>query len=202
MKMIKTLLSIAAVSLIAGTASAQMKIGLIDLRKVFDDYYKTKAADTLLKDQAADLEKQKKTLIDQYQKATEDYKKALDDSNNQAVSADEREKRKKSAETSLLEIKRMEDQITQFDRTARTTLDERKDRMREKILEEIRTVVTARAKAGNFSMVLDTASESFNKTPILLYSNGENDMTTSVLSQLNASEPATPRASDKKDDKK
>jgi outer membrane protein len=199
MNMTKTLLSLAAVALLAGTASAQPKIGLIDLRKVFDDYYKTKAADTLLKDQASDLEKQKKSLLDQYTKATEDYKKALDDSNNQAVSADEREKRKKSAETSLLEIKRMEDQITQFDRTARTTLDERKDRMREKILEEIRTVVTARAKAGNFSMVLDTASESFNKTPILLYSNGENDMTTSVLSQLNASEPSTPRTSDKKD---
>jgi outer membrane protein len=199
MNMTKTLLSLATVALLAGTASAQPKIGLIDLRKVFDDYYKTKAADTLLKDQAADLEKQKKSLLDQYTKATEDYKKALDDSNNQAVSADEREKRKKNAETSLLEIKRMEDQITQFDRTARTTLDERKDRMREKILEEIRTVVTARAKAGNFSMVLDTASESFNKTPILLYSNGENDMTTSVLSQLNASEPSTPRTSDKKD---
>src|ERR1043166_9355028 len=132
MNMTKTLLSLATVALLAGTASAQPKIGLIDLRKVFDDYYKTKAADTLLKDQAADLEKQKKSLLDQYTKATEDYKKALDDSNNQAVSADEREKRKKNAETSLLEIKRMEDQITQFDRTARTTLDEHEDKTQAK----------------------------------------------------------------------
>jgi len=197
----KILLIIAAVLCLSTSAPAQ-KIGLIDLRKVFDDYYKTKAADTLLKDQAADLDKQKKSLIDQYQKATDDYKKALDDANNQAVSLDEREKRKKSAETSLLEIKRMEDQINQFERTARTTLEERQHRMRENILEEIRTVVNAKAKAGNYSMVIDTAAESFNKTPVLLYNNGENDITAGVLSQLNASEPASSKFPDKRDDKK
>src|SRR5438046_6888908 len=127
----KILLTIAALAWLTASASAQSKIGLIDLRKVFEDYYKTQAADALLKDRASDLDKQKKGLLEQYQKATDDYKKALDDANNQAVSADEREKRKKSAEANLLEIKRMEDQINQFDRSARATLDEQPRRMRE-----------------------------------------------------------------------
>src|ERR1043166_7121557 len=168
MKIRYSILTIILAALLAGSACAQTKIGLIDLRKVFDDYYKTKAADALLKDQASDLDKQRKNLVDQYQKSNDDYKKALDDANNQAVSADEREKRKKSAEANLLEMKRLEDSINQFDRTARTTLEERQHGMREKILEEIRTMINARAKAGGFSMVLDTASESINKTPILL----------------------------------
>ena len=202
MNNLKTLLSIAAVALLAGSASAQNKIGLIDLRKVFDDYYKTKAADALLKDRAADLEKQEKGLKEQYQKAADDYKKALDDANNQAVSAEEREKRKKSAETSLLEAKRMEESINQFERTARSTLEEQQRRMRDNILEEIRTVINAKAKAGSLSMVLDSASESINKTPIMLYNNGENDITAGVLAQLNATEPATPKPTEKKDDKK
>jgi outer membrane protein len=196
----KVLLALAAVVLTTGcSALAQGKLAIIDLQKVFDGYYKTKAADALIKDRASDLEKQKKGLLDQYQKATDDYKKALDDANNQAVSADEREKRKKSAEANLLEIKRMEDQINQFDRSARTTLDEQLRRMRENILEEIRTVVNAKAKSGSFSMVLDTAAESFNKTPIVLYHNGENDLTTNVLNQLNATEPQSgSKTSDKK----
>ncbi len=185
------------------SASAQGKIGLIDLRKVFDDYYKTKAADSLLKDQASDLDKQRKSLMDQYQKATDDYKKALDDANNQAISADEREKRKKGAEANLLEIKRLEESVNQFDRTARTTLEERQRRMRDSILEEIRTVITAKAKAASLSMVIDTASESVNKTPILLYTNGENDITANVLKQLNASEPpSTAKPGSGKDEKK
>src|SRR5438874_13680765 len=107
MKIRNSILTVILAALLAGSASAQTKIGLIDLRKVFDDYYKTKAADALLKDRAVDLEKQEKGLKEQYQKAVDDYKKGLDDANNQAVSADEREKRKKSSETSLLEAKRM-----------------------------------------------------------------------------------------------
>ena len=169
MKAPKILLTIAAAALVAGSAFAQAKIGIIDLQKVFDGYYKTKAADALIKDHAADLEKQKKGLLDLYEKATADYRKALDDSNNQAVSADEREKRKKGAENNLLEVKRIEDQINQFERSAGATLEEKLRRMRESILEEIRAVVNAKAKAGGFSMVFDTASESFNKTPVLLY---------------------------------
>ena len=197
----KILLALAATALLTGLASAQTKIGLIDLRKVFDDYYKTKAADSLLKDQAGDLDKQRKSLMDQYQKATDDYKKALDDANNQAVSADEREKRKKGAEANLLEIKRIEESINQFDRTARSTLEERQRRMRDSILEEIRTVITAKAKAGSFTLVVDTASESLNKTPIVLYNNGENDITAGVLTQLNANEPPSTSPT-KKEDKK
>src|SRR5712664_2808067 len=124
MNTLKTFLAVVVAALLTGSASAQAKIGLIDLQKVFDGYYKTKAADALIQDQKADFLKQKKTLLEGYEKAGNDYKKALDDSNNQAVSADEREKRKKGAENNLLEVKRIEDQIYQFERTGGATLEE------------------------------------------------------------------------------
>lgn len=175
---------------LAFSAGAQGKIGTIDLRRVFDEYYKTKAADATLKDRAGDLDKERKALLDQYQKATEDYKKALDDANNQAVSADEREKRKKTAESKLLEIKELEQNITQFDKQATNTLTEQQRRMRDNILGEIRGVINAKAKAAGLGIVFDTAAESVNKTPIVLYTGGnENDLTSAVLSQLNASAP-------------
>ena len=87
MNTLKTIFAVLAAVLLTGPASAQTKIGLIDLQKVFDGYYKTKAADALIQDQKADFLKQKKTLLEGYEKAGNDYKKALDDSNNQAVSA-------------------------------------------------------------------------------------------------------------------
>jgi len=177
-------------AVLAISAEAQSRVAIIDLRKVFDDYYKTKAADATLKDRAGDLEKERKALTDQYQKLTEDYKKALDGANDQAVSADEREKRKKSAESRLIEIKELEQNLTQFDRQSRTTLEEQQRRMSDNILAEIKTVVAAKAKAGNFAMVIDTAAESFNRTPILLYNSGENDITAAVLTQMNANAPA------------
>src|SRR5258705_430828 len=175
-------------------ASAQGKIGTIDLREVFDKYHKTKTADARLKDQAADLDKERKAMMDQYQKTTDDYKAALEGANDQAVSADEREKRKKTAESKLLDIKKLETDIRQFDNQARAALEEDQRKYRDKILVEIRNVINARAKSAGYSLVLDSAAESFNKTPVIMYTNGENDLTTMVLTELNANAPAPPPA--------
>lgn len=170
-------------------AAAQGKIAIVDLRKVFDDYYKTKAADSQLKDQAADLAKESKAYMEQYQKVSDDYKKLLDEANNQAVSFDEREKRKKAAEGKLVEIKELETTIRQFENSARTTLEEKKRQMREKILAAIRDIINVKAKAAGYSMVIDTAAESVNQTPVVIYHNGDNDITAAVLAELNASAP-------------
>jgi len=191
----KTICSTVLLALcIASSAMAQGKIAIVDLRKVFDDYYKTKAADSQLKDQAADLAKESKAYMEQYQKASDDYKKLLDDANNQAVSSDEREKRKKAAEGKLVEIKELETTIRQFENTARTTLEEKKRQMREKILSAIREIINTKAKAAGYAMVIDIAAESVNQTPVVPYYNGDNDITAAVLQDLNASAPISPKA--------
>src|SRR6266511_1617881 len=105
--------------MILASNAAEMKIATIDLKKVFDVYYKTRLADASIKEEANGLEKDRKGLVDEHQKAVDDYKKALDEANNQAVSSDEREKRKKEAEGKLIKINDLRQTIEQFDRTAR-----------------------------------------------------------------------------------
>jgi len=203
MKTYNVLAGFALSALVTFSAAAQSKLGVIDLQKVFDGYYKTAAASSSLKERADSLEKEKKAMLEQYQKITDEYKKALDDANDQAVSADEREKRKKTAEGKLLDIKALEQSVNDFEKTARTSLDEQSRRMRENILGEIRKVIDAKAKNGGFSLVVDTAAETRNMTPIVLYTNGENDLTADILKQLNSTAPpGTSKASDKKEDKK
>lgn len=175
---------------VAIPAQAETKVGIISLKKVFDGFWKTRQADVQLKDRAAEFDKQRKELIDGYQKANEEYKKLLDSAGDQAVSTEERDKRKKSAETKLREIQEIETQVNQFDRTARATLNEQQRRMRDSILREIQEVIATKSKTAAFSLVLDTAAESINNTPIVVFSNGENDITDDVLRQLNISAPA------------
>ena len=122
----KLIISLFCLAAFGVSANAEVRVAIIDLRKVFDDYYKTKAANSQLSDLAADMAKESKNYMDQYQKNSDDYKKLLDEANNQAVSSDEREKRKKAAEGKLLEMKELETTITQFQRTSRTTLEEKK----------------------------------------------------------------------------
>src|SRR2546425_2475155 len=162
------------ISLLSSSAWAQGRIGTIDLRKVFDSYWKTKQANAVLKDRKADMEKEYKNMLDDWKKAKEDYQTLLAGANDQAVSTDEREKRKKSAEEKLKYIKDTEDTILQYEKQARSTLGDQEQRARDNILGEIRIVLNAKAKAAGYTLVIDTASESFNHTPVVLFSSNEN----------------------------
>lgn len=170
-------------------APAQVKIGTINLHKVFDEYYKTRTADAELKERAAELDKERKAMVEAYQKLKDEYDKALTSAAELALSADERDRRKKAAEEKLLALRTKEQAITQFDREARTSLEEQQRRMREKILEEIRAMINTKAKAGNFTLVLDTSTVSSVVPPVVLYTSGENDLTSLVLEALNAAAP-------------
>ncbi|MFM1768567.1 MAG: hypothetical protein RJA22_1096 [Verrucomicrobiota bacterium] len=187
---------------VEASAQAAQRIAIVDLKKLFDEYFKTRIADAQLKEEATDLDKQRRGIADDYQKAAEDYKKALEDANNQAISAEEREKRKKAAEGSLVKANEIEQALKSFDRSARGNLEEKQRLAREKILKDIQNAVAGKARAGGYNLVLDTAAEGINRTPVLFYHDGKDDLTAAVLAQLNANAPADLPKSDRKDEKK
>jgi len=176
-------------ALMAVPALAEQRIAIIDLRKVFDNYWKRQQAEAALKSTGAEMDKELKGLQEDYQKAQDDYKKLLESANDQSVTSEERDKRKTAAENKLLQLKDAENTMRTFVDTARDKLDSQKKRMRDNILADIRAAISAKAKAGSYTLVIDSASDSFNQTPVLLYTNGENDMTDAILSQLNAGAP-------------
>lgn len=190
----RPLLAIALAIALSGGAQAQSKVGIIDLRKVFDNYYKTKQADAQLKERGQDILKVRKGMMDDFQKAQEDYNKLLEGAKDPSISSDEREKRKKSAESKFEEIKEIETNVRKYDSQAQENFAQQNQRMREKILAEIREVVDARAKADGYSVVVDVAAETVNRTPVVLYNNGQYDITTDVLKKLNESAPPAPAA--------
>jgi outer membrane protein len=180
----------AALVAFSATAQAQPRIGTVDLKKVFDGYYKTRQADTQLKDRATEAEKVLKGMLNDYQKSTEDYKRLSDGAVDQAVSSEERDRRSKAAQTKLLELQEIERSVKQYRAETTSRLEEQKKRMRDNILREIRDVITTKAKAGNYAFVLDIAAETVNLTPVVLYTTGQNDLTDEILAQINANAPA------------
>jgi outer membrane protein len=202
----RNLLSAVGALMIAATFSpsalAETKIAIIDLKKVFDGYYKTKHAHTKLMERAGDFDKARRGLIEDYQKANEEYKKMAEASSDVALGNDERGKKKADAEKKLSEIRDLENSIRQFDGQSKQTLAEQQRRMRDNVLRDIRDVISEIAKTSSFSLVLDTAAESINQVPIVLFTNGENDISDSVLTKLNATQPAdTGKAKEGKDEK-
>jgi len=177
------------IALMGGSALAQTKIATVDLRKLFDNYYKTKLAQAAIQEHAAQLDKDDKSMKDDLKKGSDDYQALLEQSNDQALSADERDRRKQAASDKLKELQSSKAAIDQYERQAQTTLGEQRQRMREKILVEIKDAVTTKAKAGGYTLVFDTAAETVNGTMAIAYTSGDNDLTDAVLAQLNAGAP-------------
>ncbi len=174
---------------LGGSALAQTKVATVDLKKLFDNYYKTKLAQAAIQDRAAQFDKDDKSMKDDLKKGSDDYQALLTQANDQALSADERDKRKQSADDKLKQLQASKAAIDQFERQAQTTLGEQRQRMRQNILTEINAAVAAKAKAADVTLVFDTAAETVNGTMAIVYSAGDNDLTDAVLAQLNAGAP-------------
>jgi outer membrane protein len=176
-------------TILSGSALAQTKIATVDLKKLFDSYYKTKLAQVSIQERATQLDKDDKGMKDDLKKGGDDYQALVQQANDQALSAEERDRRKQAADDKLKQLQASKAAIDQFERQAQTTLGEQRQRMRENILTEIKAAVTAQAKSGGYTLVFDTAAETVNGTMAIVYTNGDNDLTAAILSQLNAGAP-------------
>jgi outer membrane protein len=172
-------------------SAAEIKVAAVNLRSVFDAYWRTRQADIQLRDRASDFEKTRKGMVDEHQKANEEYHKLIDSASDSALSAEERERRKKDAESKLRDIREIEQNIGQLERTRDTTLRDQQARMRNRILGDIREVITRKARDGNYTLVIDVSAESINNnTQIILYNAGTPDLSEEILTQLNSTAPA------------
>ena len=184
------------VMFLGNSALAQTKIATVDMRRLFENYWRTKQAQAALQDRSAQLDKDDKSMKDDFTKATDDYKQLLAKANDTAISADERDRRSKAAADKLKQLEDSRAKIQEFEQTAQSTLSDQLQHMSEKILAEIQTVVNAKAKAGGYTMVLNSAAETinlgtakFNVPSPVVYSVSDVDLTLDVLKQLNAGAP-------------
>jgi len=165
-------------------AGAQTKLATVDMKKLFNGYWKTKQSQTILEDSKAELRKEIKDMADGLDKSQNEYKKLLDKANDQAVSAEERDKSKVAAADKAKEINSSRAAIEQFQRQAEAQLAEKSQRMSSNLVLDIQKAVADKAKAGGYSMALNSGS-----TEVVVFANNDNDITAAVLAQINAGAP-------------
>ena len=107
---------------LSSSALAQQKIATVDMQKLFNGYWKKKQAEVALNDRKAELEKEDHGFIDDLKKSKDDYQKLLDGADDQAVSDDERARRKQAADDKAKQIQDSQQTIVQFERQAQATL--------------------------------------------------------------------------------
>ena len=164
---------------------AQVKIGTLDMDRIFKEYKKTKDADVKLNEA-------KNAAKKEYDERAESYKKALDEINKlngqldaPALTADAKASKAKERDEKIAKIKNMEREITEFRQTREQQLQQQMVRMREGLLKEMMEVVTVRGKTRGFDFVLDKSGPSANGFSPILFSPDSMDFTTEVIAELN-----------------
>ena len=184
MKKLILLTILAAFVSAASSALADTKIASVDMKKVFNAYYKTKMAQTVLDKEKTDLRKELQDMAEALKKAQADYKQTLDQANDQAISADERDKRKQSAQEKAKDVNSRQVAIEQYQRQAETQLADKSQRMISNLVKDIQEATTAKAKAGGYSLVVNSGN-----TETFIFASPDNDLSAPVIAQLNAGAP-------------
>lgn len=181
-------LKIAALSLLllsASVALAQPKIAIVDMKKVFDGYWKTKQLDKKLSGSLQEFNDQQKKMIEQFQAAQKEYLAVKESAKDPALSANEKERRNTEAEEKLQQIRQLENDIRSHKRSGEVRLTEQQVRHKNNLITDIKDTIKVKARSEGFSLVLNTAAVDINQAPIVLFTDGSNDITEDILATLN-----------------
>lgn len=173
-------------------ASAQvMKVGIVDMNRVFAEYYKTKNAEQDVNDQKELAKKELEERNKRYKELIEKYQLLAKQIKDPAITAELRSQKQEEANTIASEARSLEREKKEFaDRRQRMLLTE-VDRARKAIIEEIQDLVKATAKQRNYDIVFDKSGVGTRGIPFLLHSKDAVDFSEVLIEELNKDAPAS-----------
>ena len=157
-----------------GSAQAQTRIATVKIRELFENYAKARDNDLAFRKRMAAVAGEAKAKRETFQKGKEELSKFQGNVNDPAAVA------------KLKELREMEQGILQFETKARADAEEESKKLRGELLADMRKVIEAKAKAGNYSLVINVSAENAAGVPDVPFSAGDNDITKDVLTELNA----------------
>jgi len=201
MNFLRRILFLLLLSAGATAFAAGSRIAVIDLERVFREYYKSRIAEDVIRQQAAAYRTYLNRLNEELRKLSEAARTAQSNALNIALAPAEKQKVEQAAIAARNAVREKEAEIKLF-------VDERSADMRRleaskrtEIMTEIRREVSRRAAAEGFEFVFDRSGRTMNDQPALLVYPERCDITNSVLRELNRSR-SQPEKKNNGDDRK
>ena len=173
--------------------AGDQKIAVIDMDRLFTEYYKTKISDSNLKKQADIFRNYAEKLKESMTKLQEEYKKLRDDSLNVALSDTERENKRLLAQDKYRQLMTKSAEIQQYEREKQSHMRDEYEKTRAKLIGDIKNEIQKRCSLEGYTIVLDMSGKTLNNIPVVMLSSPSIDITDPVLKELNRGQrPITP----------
>lgn len=191
MKQLLVTLSVASAfcALTATPAAAEMKVGIVDMNKVFTSYYKTKEAEARLNDARAQAKTDLDGRLETLKSDMEQINKLEADAKKPELTADKQQAAIRARDEKINEVRNLDREIGEFRQTRERQLQEQFMRMRGDIVQDIMKVVDARVKSEGFDLVFDKSGQGISQVPVVLFSAPSMDFSDSLITELNKAAP-------------
>lgn len=181
----KFLLILSVFSAVISTAAAEVRIAVVDMERIFREYYKSRIAEDFLTQQAEAARLYMTQLNTKLEAQQAEARRLGTDAFNKALSDIDRKKAADAAEAAAAKARATATEIELY-RNERTRELRRLDQeKRTEIISDIKREVRRRAAAENYAFVLDCSGKSANDLPVVLVYPKKNDISDSVIRELN-----------------
>ena len=170
--------------------TADFKVAFINMKQVFDEYYKTRKANTDFKARAEVVDLERKEKVTELKTLKAELETLAADSRDTSLSDIEREKKRKLAETKFSAFKDAEEELAIFDRTKQKGLGQDMQEKQQELVEEIRAIIASHVKTKGITLVLDSSGKTFNNTEAVIYFDETLDITAEIVTLVNKNAPA------------
>lgn len=177
--------------LTATALHADLKVGVIDMSKVFQEFHKTKTAADKYKINYDKAAQEMKERQDVYKSLADQAQKLQKTAQDPIITPEQRNKYASELGEKIKEIRSMEMEMQEFAERRQTQLKQEDMQIRKGLYEEILVVVRDRSKAGGFDLVFDKTGVSLSTVPIILHvkEGAATDLTDQLIVELNKDAP-------------
>lgn len=176
---------------VLGTPSthAQLKIGTLDMSRVFNEYYKTKDVQNELSSVRDTSKKEMDERVAVLKQAMADIDKLSQEIDRPELSKEAKAVKTKERDEKVHVARFRDREIAEFRSMKERQLQEQFVRRRKEIIDDIMKVVNDKVKSQGYDLVFDKSGFSLGQVPVALYSRDDMDFSQQVIDALNKNAP-------------
>jgi outer membrane protein len=179
-------------------SAQQLKIGTVDMKQVFEKYWRTKEAEAKMNEVRGQVKRDLDERAEKRKSLEAEITKLNDELKKPELSASKRDASGKDREKKIAEWQETMKELQSFTQEKDKQLADQTLRIRNGIVDEIKKVVTDRVKSEQYDLVFDVSGNSINNVPVVMYANEKYDFTKFVIDTLNADRPKGGTATEEK----
>lgn len=188
---LKSLIAILALALTAAVGSAQtLKVGVVDMARLFDAHYKTAEKNLVFQEEQARVQTEIERLNGQGLELQQAAQGLAEQLNNPVLKDDAKALIEQDARTKVQEMQQKQQEMNALVTNSRESLQQRIMNFRTLLMDEISQVAQEIAKRQGITLLFDKSGPSLLGMPAVLYAEDSLEITDAVLAKIDENKPA------------